>query len=365
MTLEVFDNNFARQAVCDDYESAIWTDRYNEYGDFELCFGLGEKKDFLSIYLPDYYLLSEDSEYGMILTGIKIETDAEAGNRLIVTGQSFESILTRRIIWTQTTISGNFQNAIKKLINENIISPSIENRKISNFKFIESEDERITSLTIDETQFTGTVLYEAIKALCDVHNVGFKVILNRDSNDFEFSLYLGEDKSYSQETNPYVVFSPTFDNIINSSYLENQQNYSNIALVAGEGEGAARKKLVVGNETVIGVDRRELFVDARDLSSNVNGGTLSAAQYNNVLKNRGLEKLDEVDIEKVFEGQAETSQLYRYGEHFFMGDIVELENDYGITSKVRVTEYIYSDSTSEITEYPTFKIIEDEEEEGE
>lgn len=359
MNLEVLNKDFIRIAIVDSYESLIWTDRYNDAGDFEIYTGM--RLDLLNIFKPDYYLVSDESDYVMIIENLKITTDSEDGNHLTVTGHSLESILKRRIVWSQTTLYGNFQNAVKKLITDNIITPSIPQRAIDNFVFEESEDEEITSLSFDDIQFTGDTLYDAIKSMCDKFDVGFKIILN-DQNQFVFKLYAGVDRSYNQDSLPYVVFSPDFENIINSDYSEYKENYCNITLVAGEGEGAARVTTIVGDTTIDGIYRRELFTDARDLSANVDGGTLTPAQYEAVLQERGVEKLKEAEIERLFEGQTEPTQMYRYGEHFFMGDITELENEYGLETRVRVMEYIHSESNNGIEEYPTFKVINDEEE---
>lgn len=371
MYIEVFNTNFERVSICDNYESLIWTDRYNEPGDFELYFPM--KKELLDIYVPDYYLVAtphgidgiRDSEYTMIIEDLKITTDLDGGNHLIVTGRSLESILCRRIVWKQTTVSGNFQNAVKKLIEQNVTGNAktdIGKRKIPNFVFQASEDTRITSLKIDETQYTGDVLYDAIKALCDVHDVGFSLKKN-DQNQFIFNLYIGVDRSYKQTDNTYVVFSPAFDNIISSDYTENKSKYCNVTLVAGEGEGNERKTVVVGDTNAESLDRRELFTDARDISSKIENDegeseTMSDKEYNEALTNRGKEKLKEVEIEKTFDGQVEATQLYRYGEHFFMGDFCQLENEYGKQSRVKVIEYIHSESTNGLEEYPTFKVVE-------
>lgn len=97
------------------------------------------------------------------------------------------------------------------MLNECIISPSIADRKISNFVFVPSTDPKITSLKIDN-QYTGDCLYDVIKGLCEENNIGFKIVLT-DENKFAFSLYAGVDRSYEQTENPYVVFSPNFENI--------------------------------------------------------------------------------------------------------------------------------------------------------
>lgn len=389
MDLTVYNTDFEIVAICDDYESLIWNDRYNEPGDFELYFAMEAR--LLDIYKPDYYLVSADSDYTMIIEDLQVTTDLDGGDHLIVKGRDLVSILCRRIVWKMTTVSGNLVNAIDKILKQNVYDPipkkSKEKRKIEEFYWDKTTtDQEIQLLSIDETQFTGDVVYDVIKDLCDQFDIGFSLKRNWTTGKFVFELYKGVDRSYAQDGNKYIVFSPEFDNLISTDYTENKSKYCNVTLVAGEGEGPDRVTLEVGDTTSSGLDRRELFTDARDLSSvienddededeeeeedpeNPGGGEeqeekhMSAAEYNNLLKNRGLEKLKEVEIEKTFDGQVDASQIYKYGRDFFMGDICELTNEYGKETRVKVVEYIHSESTSGIEEYPTFKVVEEEEE---
>lgn len=351
MELFVLNADFESIAVIDTYESMIWTDRYNAYGDFEIYFAMDES--LLEYIKEDYYLWLKDSEHSMIIEDIKIDADTEEGNRLIVTGRSLESILERRIIWGQRIFSGNLQNAIQIMLNENIISPSVADRKIANFIFVPSTDSKITSLTIDN-QYTGDDLYTVIKGLCEENNIGFKIVLT-DDNQFAFSLYAGADRSYDQTENPYVVFSPNFENIINSNYFSSKAGYRNVTLVAGEGEGASRKTTVVGSAS--GLDRRELFTDARDISSDTEDGTLSDAEYITQLRTKGLKNLADHMITTAFEGEVEVTRLFKYGEDFFIGDIVQIANEYGNENSAYISELIISNSDEGLSIYPTFKTI--------
>lgn len=248
MDIIMLNTSFEPVKIIDSFTSFIWTDRYSEYGDFELYlpptednltymdFSTGKKKS-----IEDCYLTIKDSDHIMIIEDLQIDLDVENGTNLYISGRSLESILDRRIIWSQTVIKGNLQEAIKKLLDENIISPSDYRRKIDNFIFEESTDEAIKSLELTgEAQFTGDNLYSVISALCSIFGIGFKITLSND-NKLVFKLYSGVDRSYSQTKNPYVVFSPEFDNLLNSSYLKSKKNLKTITLIAGEGEGAERK----------------------------------------------------------------------------------------------------------------------------
>lgn len=348
-------SNLETVSIIDSFESLIWTERYRQYGDFETV--LPSDDNNLILITQIEYVLLRGSDSIMIVEDIQITSDVEDGSKLIVSGRSLESILERRIIWNQTILDGNLQEGVKKLLDENVISPIIEERKINNFIFQSSTDPKITELTIS-AQFTGDSLYDAIEAICSAYNLGFRIIFN-SLGQLVFSLYSGTDRSYDQFLYPYVVFSPKFENLSNSRYLQSSKNLKTVTLVAGEGEGASRKTKVVENETGadVGLKRREMFTDARDISSDIGEGIMTIEQYESLLDQRGKEKLSENTTVKFFEGQAETTVMFKYGEDFFIGDIVQIANEYGLESRSRIAEIIRSQSIDGINVVPTFETI--------
>lgn len=355
MDLIILNTDLDAVEVVDIYNSFIWTDRYNECGDFELYTNMNV--ELLNYIKQDFYVQNPDSEHTMIIEKILITSDFEDGDNITVSGRSLESILDRRIIWKQKTLTGNLQNGIKTLLNECIISPEISARKIDNFIFEESDDPAITELTID-AQYTGDNLYEVISKVCIENNIGFKITLN-DSKQFVFKLYAGVNRSYDQDILPYVIFSPSFDNILNGNYMESKSALKNVTLIGGEGEGSSRKYTTVGSAS--GLERRELFTDARDISSNIGyEETMPISEYNALLQQRGKEKLAENINVVTFEGQVETTLMYRYGEDFFMGDIVQIADEYGHETKVRILEIITSEDENGILTYPTFSTVNEE-----
>lgn len=355
MELLLLDTDFEPVAIVDSYKSLIWTDRYDSYGDFELY--VPATPEAFSIFCIDYYLWSKNSDHVMIIEKLTVDTDAETGNYLTVTGRSLESILDRRIVWGQKVLSGSFQDAIKTLLEESFISPTIEERKVANFTFEASADKKITDLTID-TQFTGDNLYDVIHDLCEENNIGYSIKLN-NQNEFVFRLYSGVDRSYEQTENTYVVFSPSFDNMINSNYYVSKAELKNVTLVGGEGEGNSRKTVAVGNAS--GLDRREIFTDARDVSSDTESGTVSTTDYEEQLKEQGLLTLSENITKTAFESEVDATQLFRYGEDFFIGDIVQVTNEYGVEGAAYVIEFVMSEDENGYSSYPTFQMKEDKE----
>lgn len=358
MELLILDKNFDSSETLDIFESLIWTDRYFGYGDFELYMPANEK--VLQLLPLGYYLYIRESEHLMIVEDREIDTDVEEGAHLKITGRSLESILERRIIWNQTVLTGSLQNGVKKLLDENVISPTDASRKIPNFIFKESTDERITALTID-AQYYGENLYDTIVDICKSENLGFKVIL--DGKNMVFSLYMGIDRSYGQEVNPYVVFSPGFDNLLNSNYIESEKTLKTIALVAGEGEGSNRKVTTVEKEAKIGLDRREVFIEATGVSSYVDGETISDDEYLKQLSQKGTEELAKNKTTISFEGEVDISSTYTFGDDYYIGDVVQVLNEFGCQSRSRITEFIRSQDDTGIEYYPTFETLDEETEE--
>lgn len=352
MELLVLDKNIQSIDVVDTFESLIWSDRFDEIGDFEIYMPISAS--VVATLQSGHYLWNSDSDHVMIVEEIGIKTDIDEGNKLIVTGRSLESLLLRRIVWSQTVLENvSLQDGIERLLNENIINPTIAERKIDNFVFKKSTDERILNLTLN-AQYNGENLYDTIHALCIQNGIGFKITLD-DSNRFVFELYVGADRTYDQLNNPFVIFSPNYDNILNSNYVESVADYKNVALVAGEGEGADRKTSTVGN--VSGVERREMFVDASNITSKTDEKTLTPEQYDEQLAQKGTDELAVNGIKVAFDGEIEGTRMFKLGEDFFIGDLVQVENEYGHEGVAVVSEVIMSQNKEGIAMYPKFKMI--------
>lgn len=340
-------------SVVENFSSFVWTDRYYSAGDFELY--VPPTIRVLTQYIPDYYIVRPDSEHVMIIDSVLLEEDDD-GYSYKISGESLESILKRRILWTDTTLSGNFQDAIKTLLDGSIISPSIADRKIDNFVFVKSEDEAITSLTIEEAEYSkDETIYDIIEKNCQEFEIGFKVTLTSD-NKFAFTLYKGVDRSYDQTAVPYVIFSPAFDNLTSSSFLKSYTDYKNVALVTGtstDGEGESTDLSTVVGEAS-GLDRRETHIDAGDVQGNTS-----------VLTKKGNEELAALKKTEAFEGEANVFNMFVYGKDFFIGDMVQLEDAFGNTGKSIVSEMVFSSDGEGEKFYPTFIVPEEDGDEEE
>ena len=343
MDLYFMDSSFDRKFVLDIFNSLIWTKRYYTCGDFELY--TPATAEITAILAACPYVCRDDDDSVMIVENVKITTDAESGNYYTITGRSLESILARRIV---TGVMPQYQfivdtddaaKVIYQLVKINIGENADFNRIVSNFV----TDETFSYPADIKMQITGKNLMQAVTDVCQTYGFGFKTVV--DSGDIVFSLYAGSTTD--------VTFSAEFDNLINSDYSYNSEIFKNVAYIAGEGEGTARKWAGIGGLDHGGLERRELFVDARDISSN--GGEISEEDYSNMLFTRGFEKLAECQIVKAFSGEVEPMTTYQYKKDYNLGDIVTVDNGYGVTANPRIIEIIECWDSTGYKVVPTFE----------
>lgn len=345
MELYVLNKDFEIIDFIDTFSSLEWVKRYFDTGDFVLN-TVADLKTVKTLQRRNY-LVREDDESIMIIEKINLVTSAEYGNKIVVSGKSIESILARRIVWTQTNSrSGETaEEFVRRLINENAINPADLKRKIPKLKLgaLRGFNDPIVK------QVTGDNLLNAVMTICQAYDYGFKITMNSEGA-LVFDLYRGEDRSYNQSANPYVVFSNDFDNIINTEYEYDETNIANVALIGGEGEGTDRKYQSIGDSE--GFNRYELFVDAKDISSN--DGKIAVPEYNKLLVERGNEKIAEKTFVESYSGEVETALTYKYKEDYNLGDTVQVTNEYGMEATPRVIEIIESENENGYRVVPTF-----------
>ena len=339
----IMDQHFNRLGLIDNYISFIWTARYYTCGDFVLTVDVNAKtKEWLK---KDYYVLRDDDDHVGIIEKVEIEVREDSQEIVTISGRFLSSLLGRRIIADQTQLNTTVSNGIYTLVNDNAIMPALEVRKIPSLK--------IGNFTYPDrlqVQYTGQNLLETVEEICETYGLGFKTVLTK-TNDMVFQLYKGEDRSYAQTVNPYVVFSDHAGNLISSKYSEDYTETISDVLVAGEGEGIERKKLWVAKGSHSGLERYEYFHDRRDLSTN--NGEISLADYQKQLKEAGLEAITEVTT--VFEGTVDFKSV-EYKKDVFLGDICVTEyTGWGIGINGRLVEVIESmNETGEYSINPTF-----------
>lgn len=352
-------STFSIEGVVDEYVSCIWRPSYSDIGDFELYVGASRKLlDLLQInrYLVRSSDINIDNQdkvtYSkvMIIKNIELITDVENGDFLSITGRELKFILSQRIVWSQTNLTDSAESAIRTLVTENAIQPTDNKRVIPNLML--GAGAGLTD-TI-EKQVTGDNLASTIVEIATAYNYGWDIFIY--DGKLIFIIYTGLDRSYNQTDRPYVVFSDSFENLYNTDYQVETEEYANTTLIGGEGEGIERVYTSVGDSNT-GLSRFETFTDARDLSSNKGSeDEIPQSQYLALLKERGKENLASLAYTEGFSGEVLSDVAFKYGTDFDLGDVVTVINEYGISKNVRVLSAIESEDESGTKLLPQFNI---------
>lgn len=344
MDLWIYSEDFELLGIVDTASSVIWANRFRQCGDFEIY--VSASASVLQLLQEDRFVVRQDDSMVGIIERVLLNTDEEAGDFLTVTGRCTRSILDRRIVWDQTALSGTVENVMRRLVIDAFISPAIEARKYDKLTLAAAHG----YADAVSVQFTGDNLQEAIDGLCAANDYGYAITLQDKQLVLDF--YKGVDRSAGQRVNPRVIFSEEYDNLTASSYSFDKTAYKSVALVAGEGEGSARRRTTVSR--IIdqsGLHRREMFIDARDISSN--DGEITETEYMAQLAERGRTDLNAAAMVESMDGSVVSTQ-YVYKTDFGLGDLVTVINKYGVQADTQLLEIVEVWDENGYTCTPTF-----------
>lgn len=427
----VLDGNLQTVAIIDMYKSLIWATRYNAVGDCELY--VPATTENLNVLKKGNYLMRPDSNMVCQIKKIELDTDAENGNYLIITGYDVKQWLDQRVIWSTMSADGNAEQFIRNMVDSALGNADIQARQIVNLNgqriFYLGEVAGFAEVLTEQATYKN--IGEKVRDYCLKFDWGYRVILN--NNLFYFNLYKGIDRTNT------VIFSDDYENLATTTYIEDETNMGNVALVAGEGNGANRSKNISGYAE--SVNRYEVYVDAKDISKTITweeltnlypttgeGGqgyisgdatsgyvymmtyiniqivdneqliklkatypdgqeiTISGNQYYQIydeiiadlpndepqdtdavilrdvvysvyLLTRGYEKLAEFGAVTSFSGTIEPTTTFVYNRDYFLGDVVTVQNEYGITVNARITEVIEVNDDNGYYVQPKFEYL--------
>lgn len=340
MLLYVLGTGFAKLAVIDTWVSLLWVKRYYPCGEFELILPAADQPP--AWLVPDHFVIRDDDDSVMIIEDFKVQTDAENGDTYVITGRSIESILARRIFAGNFALSntGSIAAAASALVAACTNTPS----------------RQLPGLTIDydcdidgtmDVQFANTPLLDAIVAICQPREIGARIVLSGDQMVLRF--YQGQEVP--------VTFSSEYDNLLSSGYTFDRKNYATAAFVRGETQSGT----VIGVWRTIGTTglaRREVFVEAQDLKSEVDGRIISPHEYADMLRTKGAEEIARRSYCHSFEAEVEPRTTYQYKKDYDLGDIVTVDNGRGVRAKPRIIEIAESWDADGYTMAPTFSEME-------
>lgn len=340
LVFKVDDNTFENIGEVNQYDSLIWPDKFNGYASFELWAPIAEEN---SEYFKKGNILWCGGDNAAVVEIVKSAIDDKGTKTFNVKGRTLEMLFTTRIIWGTYNASNKYAStAMYDIVNQNCINPTNTSRKIPYLEC--AEDKQLGGKM--SVQKTGGDVYDAITTIAGSKDLGFNMLFRPKEKKLIFEVVAGVDRTIEQSEVDPVEFSTDLEDILSSSYYTNNQDEKNVAFIQGEGDGASRISQISGNNELKGFDRKELYVDARDLQSetvNEDGTTTSLTpdEYKAALINRGDDKLSECEVTETFEAQIRVfgDIQYEFGKDYQKGDKVTVrDRQLNVVVSARITE---------------------------
>lgn len=322
MKFFIFDQDFNQLGAITNYKSVKWHEEYQGRGSFYLeCV---DTKDNISLLQQGRYCARKGYNTAMVF---RYDRKESAESSVMVRGFTTLDLIRQRVVAGTKSVY-NVENGMYSIVKEQLRGmPYLDTAPEKGFGYVSG------------TQFTGTNVLDAQIALAESCGLGFRMNFDTESKRHIFEVYEGVDRTYEQTQNDVYMFGEKFRNMNNIIIIDDMQLYANVAYVAGGGEGAERKWVEVGD--VEGLDRFEIFVDARDLQQVLyedgNETILTDEQYEERLISRGIQKLNDHLHAQSFSGDVDPSD---WGTKYNLGDIVTCESQrYGVRLNARITEF--------------------------
>lgn len=413
MELVTLNSNFQPEATVDTFESLIWAERYSSYGDFEIT--SSDINTLVKMLPRESYVSLRDSNHVMIVEDHKLVKPLRDKPMVSITGRSFETVLERRAsvntllasvvrapwLIAAAQASDAAYLAIRIVIGDAAqyasggqlllpattpaVSPldalpmvklvraadyiDLYNTPVWDTATTYAAGQRVryagylwsALVTTQGSAPTGAQpaiwqnvsawgdveikpqdLYATVMELITTNHHGIKATRpGVTGTQVNIEIFNGADIS-----DVYVV-DARFDQIDDATYLLSERGSTNVAYVYGS-DGA--QQVLKTTTEPSGLVRRVLALD---------GSSDSDSASVEVRRTRGLIELYKYNATALFDGEVAAQVAAGYNKDYFLGDIMKLIGEYGLTQKVRVAEFIRTQDSNGIKSYPTFEAVDE------
>lgn len=362
MELLTLNSSFQPDKIFEGYQSLIWSERYSKFGDFQLTTS-NIASTIASLPLESYVSL-RDSTVPMLIETHKIEKKKNAAPLLTVTGRTFEYCALSRRLSVNSLPSGTLRpfwampaskesdaayKALRVVLGDiarsqggtsvlSSISPAVSAYDaIPELDLILPNDYETASPYTFEIK--AGELYITVIELIAVTNHGIKSIRPGSSGSkVGVEIYNGADL-----TNDLVI-DARFDQIEDATYLLSATGSANVGYIYSS--NGSQEVLKTAGPEPSGLARRLLLLDDSSNAATVD-----------VRNSRGLVELYKYNVTALFDGEVAEQIAAGYNTKYFLGDILKLTGEYGLSQNVRVTEFIRSQDNTGEKAYPTFEAV--------
>ena len=315
MIISFYGTDLILKNIVRNWVSLLAVNTYNSMG----CFTLELQNTPYNaelMQLWNYCTIDNDNENVYVITSANI-----ADGKIVLTGFPATYIFSKRA--STTVISKKKAEVAMKSLVDNM-SP-----------WDNVVTEEIKGLTDTfKNQMSDKQILEYLQGIGQATDMGFRLV--KEGQKLVF-------KTYKPKINNSVKYSTSLKNVANLEYFISDNDYYNYAIVAGSEHGDKRITVTSSIGDTTGVDRRELYVDARNEQPE-EGETLE--DYKARLERVGLQKLAEhLKVETLY-------FFVEQNDNVKLGDVINVSlEEYGISLQVRVVEeqLINQNNTTEKT----------------
>ena len=371
------DRNFHKQNIIDGFTSIIWTERY--YGDSAVELVTPLTLEMIQKLPVGTFLGLNGSDEVMIL-----ETRSMEDNKLKLTGISLLAWMDNRFVRTSTLhedkfwhISGGPAGWVLWII--------LEKMCVAGSQYLDGtipigitnpEQFIIPGLGLNDYDTSGDNIsvavpygpvYKAMKEIATTYEIGIQIILVSPDDPLaplRFRSYKGLNRSSDQTDNPVVRFSPQMDSLTDIKELQSIAALKTLVYAFAPGlkpdEGDPDLRTVPGVSALTGpqytgFDLRALMIFADDVTTDMIGG--SPTVLIDILNSRAYDALTTNSFIIAVDGEIVPESQFKYGSHYNLGDVIEVQGNSGVVQTARITEYIRAQDASGERAYPTVTMI--------
>lgn len=357
MLIYILDEKMRKIDMLRKYTFAQYSDMARDVGTFTINARIVEENLFLLNKNRKFYVLFDSRIIGEV-NNITRDSDSEYEKVITITGKLALVFFEKRVVAGTLKYKGHTYDYVRQLIRSQVTNDVESNRylKIDVNVGNEAEETKLKGIcsTIDK-QVTGGYVWDEMYAALEQDDLvvfftpkGGTLVADSVNGVEEWSLLIsaGVDRTKGNtEGNVPVVFSQSLSNIARTTYIIDNTYHRNVAYVAGEGEEADRKWFELFSSTdaqnASGWDREELWVDARDVQSeNEDGSVMSDEEYEQAISERANEKFSENRMSESYEATiTNANNRYVYGVDYNKGDwVTVVDDELKISIDVQITE---------------------------
>jgi hypothetical protein len=290
--LWLLDKAGAAQTVLYEHESLVATERFREHSEWTGKFPLSNYDDLNDAY---FALVADRSEVYLVERVERVTDPTKGDPHVIAKGRSASALLYTRTIegtetWDTMTAGAMISDMMSALTGS-----------------------RALSLTFGTGDTVGST-FSLQRSWSDMDTVALEILAAQemgmrtrvDGAAATLDVFAAEDSG--------VNLGEHYGDGSTANLIRDDAEWRNYAYVLGEGEGSAREQVIVDQTGT--QERRELYVDARDLAQD----TLTLAQYQALLAARGAAKL--ADTRRLEFGEAALSTSSTTAAALRCGDVV-------------------------------------------